>query len=299
MALLAGLAGAAMVLAGCSQIAGLRMPAGAQEAEKGVAELRAGRVDRAQAEFDSAVKLAGSDYRTAAAIAGSCTAARQWSLATQYGEIAFKKTPPTDKPMRRELYAILSEAYLAQGNRDRAVQLAKQGYAEEPDEPGAMNNLGYIYADGPVMDKLGEALDLTQKAVRIATSEGRPEEETALYLDSVGWVKYQMGRIDEAIPDLTRASYVLPTQPDVLYHLGMAYSKKGRYADAIVVLERAVKLAPNDAEAEQALKEAIDKLPPGPSAPPAAPKSPASSGGANAVGPPLNPGAATLPAAHP
>jgi tetratricopeptide (TPR) repeat protein len=71
-----------------------------------------------------------------------------------------------------------------------------------------------------------------------------------------------MGRVDEAIADLSRASFALPGIPDVLYHLGKAYMKKDRYDDAIVVLERAVKISPKYLEAEQALKEAVEKLPP-------------------------------------
>lgn len=261
-ACLAALVAASTAMAGCSQIASLRPPAGAAQIERGAAELQAGRISTAEAEFETGVKLSGDDYRAVAIAAAVCVDAKQWNLATKYGEIALKRTPRSDRNFRLKAYEMLSAACVGLGDRDRGVQLAKQGYAEYPEEPEAMNLLGYVYADVPVLDKLGEALDLTQRAVKIATTEGRPEDETAMYMDSVGWVKYQQGRVDEAISDLSRASFALSRNSEVLYHLGKSYMKKSRYEDAIVVLERAVKISPRYAEAEQALKEAVDKLPP-------------------------------------
>lgn len=297
MALLLGLL--IGLLGGCGQITALRSIPGAEQAERGAMELQLGRTQRAEAEFDAAVKAAGSDYRTAVRVVALCADARQWPLVIRYGEPALKQVPKTDKDMRWLIYGSLSSAYIAQNQPDRAVEIARAGFAVDPSDPSAMNLLGYVYADASVVDKLNEALDLTQKAVKIATSEGRPDEEVATYLDSVGWVKYQQGRVDEAVSDLSRAAYALPRQPDVLYHLGKAYIKQGKYADAMVVLERALKIAPNASEIEQALKESIDKLPPkspdSQDALPAGPERNTPEPGAGGADASINP----LPAPHP
>jgi tetratricopeptide (TPR) repeat protein len=299
------LAGAAFILAGlsvvsgCGQIAQLRPPAGWEQAERGGQELQMGRPQRAEAEFAAAVKSAGADYRTAVRVVELCAATRQWPLVERYGDTALKQTPKSEKNLRFQLYGILSQAYLEQNQPGKAVEIARAGFAEDPSDPAAMNLLGYVYADAPMVDKLGEALDLTQKAVKTATSEGRSDEDVATFLDSVGWVKYQQGRVDEAVEDLTRAAYALPLQPDVLYHLGKAYMKQGRYADAMVVLERALKIAPNAPEIEQALKEAIDKIPP--KSPDSADSTSAAPGGKppSSAGPAAGTSISPLPSPHP
>jgi tetratricopeptide (TPR) repeat protein len=249
-------------LAGCGQISAMRVPAGLEQAERGGVELQLGRPQRAEAEFTTALKAAGTDYRTLDRVLKLCIGARQWPLVIRYGEDALKQAPKSEKAFRTALCSAISTGYLGVNQPAKAVEYARAGFAEDPSDPAAMNLLGYTYADAQIVDKLGEALDLTQKAVKIATSEGRPDEEIAIYLDSVGWVKYQQGRVDESVADLSRAAYALPTIPDVLYHLGKAYMKLGKYTDAMVVLERALKIAPNATEIEQALKESIDKMPP-------------------------------------
>ena len=59
------------------------------------------------------------------------------------------------------LYNIDSTAWYNLGKPDKAVEAAKAGFAIDPQEPKAMNLLGYTYAVIPVPDKLNEALRLT------------------------------------------------------------------------------------------------------------------------------------------
>ncbi len=256
--------GGLILLGGCNQMLPLRPPAGSQETIRAVALLQRG--DRTQAiqQLDAAIKAADGDARTAVQITAVCAELRDWDLATRYGEIALKQTPKADHPARWAAYGAVTSAYIGLGQKDKAIKLAREGYDLDPEDPSAMNLLGYVYADIPVLEKLPEALDLTQRAVNRSTTEGRSEEETATYLDSVGWVKYQQGRVDEAVTDLVRAAYAIPRQPEVLYHLGKAYFKKGRYEDAAVAFQRAVKISPRFIEAEQAYKETAALIPPKP-----------------------------------
>jgi len=284
-------------LAGCNQPLPFRAPNGSQEAQSGLTMLQRGDRPRAILQLDTAIKLAGGDYRISIGIAESCMVLRDWDLTAKYGELALKQVPRSDRQLRLNAYATLTSAYIGLGQADKAVQLAKEYYASDSSEPGAKNLLGYVYADVPVFDKLGEALDLTQQAVAASTNEGRPEEETATYLDSVGWVKYQQGRYDEAIIDLKRASFVLPSQPEVQYHLGKAYQKKALYEDAAISFQRTLKLSPRFLEAEQALKEVSALIVPKPDV-----KSPVKESPLPPKGPDANAqmrAAPSLPVGHP
>ena len=95
----------------------------------------------------------------------------------------------------------------------------------------AANYLGYMLADRNV--RLDEASDLIKKALDM-------EPENGAYLDSLGWVYYRQGKLDQAEGLLQRA---LQRQPDptVHDHLGDVYAKEGKIRDAISQWEASLK----------------------------------------------------------
>ena len=58
------------------------------------------------------------------------------------------------------------------------------------------------------------------------------EPENRAYLDSLGWIDYRLGRYAEAVVQLEKA--IDEKQPDgtILDHLGDAYENLGRHGDA-------------------------------------------------------------------
>ncbi len=64
----------------------------------------------------------------------------------------------------------------------------------------------------------------------------------------IGRALLQLGRLDEAIVQLTRATAVSPPIPDAWVDLGAAYGQKKEYAKAAETLEHAVELAPGNAQ---------------------------------------------------
>ena len=81
---------------------------------------------------------------------------------------------------------------------------------EYPDDPGALNDLGYLWADEN--KQLPRALAMIQQAVAA-------EPDNAAYRDSLGWVYYRLGKNDEALVELKKA-ITLDETPDanVLEH---------------------------------------------------------------------------------
>ena len=65
-------------------------------------------------------------------------------------------------------------------------------------------------------------------------------------LDSMGWVLYRMGRLDEAIEYLNRALALKP-DPEIAAHLGEVLWVKGDRAAARKIWEAAIKETPKDA----------------------------------------------------
>ena len=63
-----------------------------------------------------------------------------------------------------------------------------------------------------------------------------------------------MGQIDEAIVNFTRALEIDPTYVDAHFNLGIAFQDKGRYEDSHKCYANAVKLEPDFLEAKGAMK---------------------------------------------
>ena len=91
-----------------------------------------------------------------------------------------------------------------------------------PDDPAAMNALGYTLADHS--RKLKRARKLIERAYAAAP-------KNAAILDSLGWVLFRQGHVAEAEPHL-RAAYQDDRGGDIAAHLGEVLWQLGKPADA-------------------------------------------------------------------
>jgi len=120
--------------------------------------------------------------------------------------------------------------------------------AAEPDNAQALNALGYTLADRT--ERYGEAHELIARALELSPND-------FYILDSMGWVLYRLGRLDEAIDFLERARE-LRNDPEVAAHLGEVLWVKGKRDAARDVWESALRDTPNDKK----LLDVIDRLTP-------------------------------------
>ena len=94
--------------------------------------------------------------------------------------------------------------------------------AQAPDNHNAYNALGYSLAERNV--RLQEAFELIDKAMKMAPGD-------PFIMDSMGWVQYRLGKLDEA-EALLRKAYALRNDPEIAVHLGEVLWHKGRKTDA-------------------------------------------------------------------
>ena len=151
-----------------------------------------------------------------------------------------------------ETLAVLREARLSmsalcvvQGRLDEAEEWLQQVLDEYPDDVGADNDLGFLWADE------NKHLD---RALKMIVAAVAAEPENRAYRDSLGWVFYRLGRFPEAVAELEKA--VDEKQPDgtILDHLGDAYEKLGRHGQAVAAWQRAKAAFEKDKEPEKARK---------------------------------------------
>jgi tetratricopeptide (TPR) repeat protein len=105
----------------------------------------------------------------------------------------------------------------------------------KPDYAHAYNALGYTLAEKT--DRLAEARDFIEKAYKLSPDD-------PFILDSLGWVHYRMGNVDEALKHLHLAYNVRP-DPEIAAHLGEALWRSGQRDEAQKIWRAALSENPN------------------------------------------------------
>jgi tetratricopeptide (TPR) repeat protein len=130
-----------------------------------------------------------------------------------------------------------------QGKADEARREYEQVLAMDPQSPVAANNLAWDYAER------GGNLDVALSLAQTAKARMPKSWEAS---DTLGWIYYKKGLEDLAVTALRQGAEQAPSNAIVHYHLGLAQLKKGSTKDARLSLERALKLDPNFASADDA-----------------------------------------------
>ena len=143
------------------------------------------------------------------------------------------------------------------GLADKAAELLKRSIELDPNNAQSYNYLGYMWAD--LNQHLDEAGDLIKKALALEPDKGE-------YLDSLGWYYFRKGDFDRALKELLHAqeNVLLETQkddPTVLDHIGEAYLKLGKTAEALSAWQKSLAIEDNKKVAEkiEAAKQKMTK----------------------------------------
>ena len=102
---------------------------------------------------------------------------------------------------------------------------------------------------------LVEALSMLNRAV-----DSRPND--GYIVDSLGWVLFQLDRVEEALPHLEQAVEILPGDPVINDHVGDAYWLVGREREARFQWRRALSFDPiekNEKEIKAKLENGYPK----------------------------------------
>ena len=131
----------------------------------------------------------------------------------------------------RDARFILSNVCVMRKDLDEAEEWLEQILDEFPGDTGALNDLGFLYADRG--KRLERSLEMVTKAVEV-------EPENEAYLDSLGWVLFRLGDYVRAVGYLEKASDRENPDGVILDHLGDVYWKLLRYEEARQVWRRAL-----------------------------------------------------------
>jgi len=121
-----------------------------------------------------------------------------------------------------ELRYAAASVYEDQGQVSQALHELSLVLKARPDDPAAMNALGFTLADHD--QDLSRARKLIERAHDAAP-------RNAAILDSLGWVLFRQGRADQALPYLN-AAYSDDRGGDIAAHLGEVLWKLGQHDEA-------------------------------------------------------------------
>jgi tetratricopeptide (TPR) repeat protein len=127
------------------------------------------------------------------------------------------------EPNETDLLIQLGSIQDRAGQRADAEKTLRAVLEREPDNATALNNLGYFLAERSA--RYNEALPLIEKAVSIEPLNGS-------FLDSLGWVQYKLGRLQEARGHLEKATLYTRRNATVYEHLGDVLRDLGRLQEA-------------------------------------------------------------------
>ncbi len=163
--------------------------------------------------------------------------------------VYFEKAVKLQGPFSAKAAYFLAVINEKQGDTQKAIDSLEQAL-DLIQSPDIMNYLAYLYAKEGI--KLDKAKELAQKAI-----EQRPDEPA--FADTLGWVYFKMGDLDNALKYLIKAG--VKEDPEVYYHLGKVYFEKGDYAKAKSYLELALDWAnTDDYQVRQDILDILDRI---------------------------------------
>jgi Tfp pilus assembly protein PilF len=141
--------------------------------------------------------------------------------------------PPDQPQLVTQALVMLSSAQERAGDTKGAEESLRRILSKTPNDATALNNLGYFLTERG--ERLPEALDMIKRAVK-------SEPTNPNYLDSLGWVYFKLGQLDEAERHLNDAARRNTRSSTVQEHLGDLHHKRGQLEQARAFWRKAIGL---------------------------------------------------------
>lgn len=141
------------------------------------------------------------------------------------------------RPNWVRVLSLLASIYEEQKIYHVSDSLFQKAIRIEPDNPTILNNYGYSLSVRGI--RLEEALDMAKRAVKV-------DDQNGAYLDTIGWIFYQLGDYEKALQYTLRAYELFAGNPVVIEHLGDIYLKLGQPDKAQAAYRQALQLDKNN-----------------------------------------------------
>ena len=140
---------------------------------------------------------------------------------------------------------------------DKAADLFRKSIAIDPaNAADAYNYLAYMWAEHNM--HLEEAEQMIKLALQADPNNGA-------YIDTMGWLEFREGKLDQALVDLLRAAQKLTRDDPVVFeHIGDTFAKMNKTAQALDAWQKALNLDPKNKNLSDKIDNAKTKMSKGP-----------------------------------
>lgn len=207
--------------------------------------IAAGDVDGGIALLQQLNQTNGTIFTVPLALADALRRAERFDQAVPAYDQAIALIPAVERP-HWPIFFSRGIAKERSGDFPGAEADMRKALALEPDQPQVLNYLGYSFVDRG--ENLDEALDMIQRAVK-----GDPEQ--GYILDSLAWAYFRLGRYQDALAPMEKASLLEPVDAIVTDHLGDVYWMVGRKREAESQWHRALSFEPEEKDAARIQKK--------------------------------------------
>ena len=181
----------------------------------------AGRGAEAEASLTAATRVPGADAEAWARLGDWQRKAERYGPAAESYARSIALAP--DGKANWMLHFLRGSSLEQAGDWLGAEPELRQALALAPDEPAALNYLGYAMLDRGQDPAAAKAL--IARAAKLKPDDG-------FIVDSLGWAQYRLGDFAGAVATLERAAAAEPSDPTINEHLGDAYWRAGRRIEA-------------------------------------------------------------------
>ncbi|MCX7943586.1 MAG: tetratricopeptide repeat protein [Deltaproteobacteria bacterium] len=132
-----------------------------------------------------------------------------------------------------------------------AIEIMKTILKLNPDNPEALNFIGYTYIDNNI--NLEQAKEMILKAYMY-------NQRSGAIIDSVGWMYYKMNDYSTALRYLKKAHRLLPEEPIIADHLADTYLKLNQIKEAKELYENILKMENIDDKLKESVAKKLEQL---------------------------------------
>jgi tetratricopeptide (TPR) repeat protein len=205
-----------------------------------------GDLSGAEAAYAQSVGLNKWDSESVASLCLVRAAKGEVDLAIATGEQSLK-----ENPRQPDLQRLVGDLYQQEGKWQKAQDAYQNVLSQNALDPFASNGLARVIL------RTGGNYD---SALSLAQTAQRSLPESPFVFDTMGWIYYKKGVYPLAISNLQQALKIsekkrIADNPDIHYHLGLAYAKAGQPALARQHFEHVLKMYPNYPEAAEIRNE--------------------------------------------
>jgi tetratricopeptide (TPR) repeat protein len=139
------------------------------------------------------------------------------------------------------------------GLYDKAAELFRKSIALDPASAAdAYNYLAYMWAEHNMH------LDEAEQMIKLAL---QADPNNGAYIDTLGWLEFREGKLDQALIDLLRAAQKLTRDDPVVFeHIGDTFAKMNKTAQALDAWQKALNLDPKNKSLSEKIDNAKTKM---------------------------------------